>query len=119
MPSRTLEREVNGSTAFFRICGKFDGACAWELAGRLEREALQEVVVDFSQVSEFVDYGIAVITSALISSSPRQVQLQGLRRHQERLFKYFGVDPALPPGRRPPAPRLPDGPPEGVAKEVA
>jgi hypothetical protein len=119
MAACTLEREVKGSTAFFRISGKFDGACAWELAGLLEREALYEVVVDFSRVSEFVDYGIAVITSALISSSPKQVQLQGLRRHQERLFKYFGVDPALPPGRRPFAARLPDGAPKGVAKEVA
>lgn len=119
MPACSLEREVNGSTAFFRISGKFDGNSAWELASRLEREALHEVVVDFSQVNEFVDYGIAVIASALISSSPRQIQLQGLRRHQERLFKYFGVDPALAPGRRPPAPRLPEDPAKGRAKEVA
>jgi len=33
MPACSLEREVNGSTAFFRISGNFDGACAWQLAG--------------------------------------------------------------------------------------
>ena len=33
MPACSLEREVNGSTALFRISGKFDGKCAWQLAG--------------------------------------------------------------------------------------
>jgi hypothetical protein len=33
MPACSLEREVNGSTALFRISGNFDGACAWQLAG--------------------------------------------------------------------------------------
>jgi len=72
MPACSLEREVNGSTAFFRISGKFDGACAWQLAGRLEQEPLSEVVVDPSHAIQ----------------------------------------------RRLPAPRLPEGPGLGAAKEV-
>jgi anti-anti-sigma regulatory factor len=118
MPASSLEREVNGSTALFRISGKFDGKCAWQLAGRLEQEPLSKVVVDFSQANEFVDSGIAVIATALISARKKEIRLQGLRHHQERLFKYFGVDPSQVIRRRLPAPRLPEGPEEGAAKEV-
>jgi len=118
MPASSLEREVNGSTALFRISGKFDGACAWQLAGRLEQEPLSQVVVDFSQANEFVDSAIAVIARALVSSRGKEIRLEGLRHHQERLFKYFGVDPSHAIRRRLPAPRLPEGPKKGAAKEV-
>lgn len=93
MPGCTLEREVIGSTALYRVSGKFEGACAWELSGRIEHEPLYDVVVDFSQVGDFVDYGIAVMSNAVLSIDKR-VQLRGLRQHQERLFRYFGVIPA-------------------------
>jgi len=93
MPACNLEREVDGSTALYRIAGRFEGSCARELAARLDQEPLHEVVVDFSQVNEFVDSGVAVIAGAL-SSTPHHVRLRGLRQHQERLFRYFGVDPA-------------------------
>lgn len=93
MPGCTLEREVIGSTALYRISGKFEGDCAWELSGRLEREPLSRVVVDFAQVGEFVDYGIAVMANA-VQSADKQIKLRGLRQHQERLFRYFGVDAA-------------------------
>ena len=97
MPACSLEREVNGSTALIRISGKFDGSCAWELSGRLESEPFSEVVVDFSQASDFVDCAVGVIASTLLTSRKR-IQLRGLRQHQERLFAYFGVDPS-PLGR--------------------
>jgi STAS domain-containing protein len=96
MPGCTLEREVIGTTALYRISGKFEGACAWELSGRLEREPLSSVVVDFAQVGEFVDYGIAVMANA-VQSADKQIKLRGLRQHQERLFRYFGVDAAESP----------------------
>jgi hypothetical protein len=102
MPGCTLEREVNGAAALYRIPGRFEGACAWELCGRLEQEPLYTVVVDFSQVSEFVDYGIAVLSSALLAMDKR-VDLRGLRQHQERLFRYFGVNAAR---QRPTDPEL-------------
>jgi len=54
MPTCSLEREVKGNAAFYWISGKFDGSCAWELSGRLEGEPFSEVVVDFSQASDFV-----------------------------------------------------------------
>ena len=95
MPGCTLEREVIGSTALYRISGKFEGACAWELSGRLQHEPLTHVVVDFAQVGEFVDYGIAVMASA-VQAADKQIKLRGLRQHQERLFRYFGVDATEP-----------------------
>jgi hypothetical protein len=118
MPACTPEREVDGSTAFYRISGRFDGACAWDLAGRLEQEPLQDLKINFSQVTEFVDYGIAVLASAIVSSE-KHISLQGLRQHQERLFKYFGVAPEDAPWARTPAPALPDGSGADTAKEVA
>jgi hypothetical protein len=40
-----------------------------------------------------VDYGIAVLSSALLEVPQKKVRLLGLRQHQLRLFKYFGVEP--------------------------
>jgi hypothetical protein len=92
MPGCSLEREVIGTTATYRISGRFEGACAWDLARRLESEPLVEVLLDFSQVDDFVDYGVAVMANALLALKPKCIHLQGLRQHQLRLFKYFGVD---------------------------
>src|SRR5438045_4158741 len=88
MPACSLEREVIGSTAVYRMNGRVEASWAWELAGRLEQEPLGDMVVDFSQVSEFVDYGVAIIAGALVGSRKR-IELRGLRQHQERLFGYF------------------------------
>jgi hypothetical protein len=118
MPACSLEREVIGSTAFYRMIGKFEASCAWELSRRLEQEPLGEVVVDFSQVSEFVDYGIAIIAGALVGSR-RPIEFRGLRQHQERLFGYFGVDPAELAGPRRPGSNVPEPARQGATKEVA
>jgi anti-anti-sigma regulatory factor len=112
MPGCSLAREVNGSTALYRIAGRFEGSCAWDLTARLGDEPLLEVVIDFSQVTDFVDSAIAVVATSLASSGHR-VRLHGLRQHQERLFRYFGVEPAEP------APDLPHLPPELAAAAAA
>ena len=117
MPPCSLEREVIGATAFYRIAGSFDGASAWELSARLGSEPLSEAVVDFSQCTDFVDHGIAVIASA-IGSAPRRIELRGLRQHHERLFRYFGVDPAKPGRMEKPISSV-LSPPIAGAKEVA
>ena len=116
MPGCSLEREVNGSTALYRIAGRFEGSCAWDLSARLDQEPLLEVVIDFSRVAEFVDSAVAVIATSL-ASSPHHVRLHGLRQHQERLFRYFGVDPEEPAGDLPPLP--PELAAAAAAKEVA
>lgn len=117
MPGCTLEREVIGSTALYRISGKFEGACAWELSGRLQHEPLPRVVVDFAQVGEFVDYGIAVMASA-VQSADKQIKLRGLRQHQERLFRYFGVDATEPAEDGGGEPGLPGRGLHGASPEV-
>src|SRR4051812_46908074 len=100
MPGCSLEREVDGSTALYRIAGRFEGSCAWDLSARLDQEPVLEVVIDFSRVTEFVDSAVAVIAPSLASSG-HHVRLRGLRQHQERLFRYFGVEPAQPAGELP------------------
>jgi hypothetical protein len=93
MPGCSVEREVIGTTATYRLSGRFEGACAWDLARRLEQEPLAEVLLDFSQVVDYVDYSIAIVASALLAADHKSVHLQGIRQHQLRMFKYFGVDP--------------------------
>lgn len=92
MPGCSVVREVRGCSAHYTLDGRFDGACAWELASRLSREPLGELVLDFSRVGDFVDYAIAVVANGLAGLEGKRVQLRGLRKHQERVFKYFGVD---------------------------
>jgi hypothetical protein len=108
-----IDREVNGSTAVYRVRGKFESSCAWDLSRRIAHEPLHDLSVDFAQVNDFVDYGIAVLSSCLIESSHKNVRLLGLRQHQVRLFKYFGVEPErisetaeAAPKAGPTAPRL-------------
>jgi hypothetical protein len=115
MPGCTLAREVNGSTALYRIGGRFEGACAWDLSARLDQEPLLAVAIDFSRVTEFIDSAVAVLATSLAASN-HQVRLLGLRQHQERLFRYFGVEPAEPVD----VPSLPvDLVAAAAAKEVA
>ena len=92
MPGCNIEREVIGSTARYTIAGKFEASCAWELASRIDNEPLFELTLDFSRCGDFVDHGVAVLSHALLSAPGKRVHLQGLRQHQLRLFKYFGVD---------------------------
>jgi hypothetical protein len=77
-----------------KLDGVFDGASAWELRHRLEAvRSAHRVVLDFSRVREFYDFGVAVLAHGLAQRSPTPpVHFKGLRTHQLRLFKYFGVD---------------------------
>lgn len=79
-----------------RLDGTFDGATAWDLRRRLEdlgESCGERVVIDFSKVREFYDFGVAVLANGLLERSgalPRVI-LRGLRTHQMRLLQYFGV----------------------------
>jgi hypothetical protein len=94
MPGCSVMREARGNTAWFSLNGRFEGACAWDLSSLLKRELLPEIVLDFSRTTDFVDYSIAVVAAALQDLGNKSVRLRGLRQHQLRMFKYFGVDPA-------------------------
>ena len=92
MSGCNIKREIVGCIAFYRVVGRFAGACAWDLAHRIQAEPLGELALDFSQCREVVDYGVAVLANALLSIPRKRVHLEGLRQHQLRLFKYFDVD---------------------------
>lgn len=116
MPACQFTREERGGRVAYNLCGKLDGACAWELRSRIEAERAGPLTIDFSQVSEFADYGVAVLAQA-IGDKP-DLQLLGLRQHTLRVFGYFGVDceRRLGPRRAPLSPRR--TPAERAAREV-
>jgi anti-anti-sigma regulatory factor len=77
------------------VDGIFDGATAWELRKKLETSPrAQTVVLDFSRVREFYDFGVGVLAHWLAQRANRfpRILLRGLRTHQLRMFRYFGVE---------------------------
>lgn len=88
----SIERELEGGRTVIRIAGGFfDRASAFELRDRLEHEPAGDLVLDFSLVREFADLGVATLAHGL-AGAERRLKLRGLRRHQLRIFRYFGVD---------------------------
>jgi anti-anti-sigma regulatory factor len=78
--------------------GVFDGIAARRLEAVLVRGAPgRRLEIDLTQVREFSDFAIAVLANALLRCGAF-VSLRGLRLHQVRLLRYFGVD-AGPLGR--------------------
>ena len=78
-----------------RVDGVFDGATAWELRNTLEgHRAGGTIVLDFSKVREFYDFGVSVLAYWLAqrANALPKVLLRGLRTHQLRMFRYFGVE---------------------------
>lgn len=99
MHGSSIVRELEGGLVVIRIGGVFNRASAFELRERLEREAAAEVVLDFSLVHEFADLGVAALAHG-IAGLERRVRLRGLRAHQLRIFRYFGVDVGRPAADR-------------------
>ena len=97
VPHRLAEAAARSGAALVHIStdGVFDGASAWELRHALEAvHKGSKVVLDFTRVREFYDFGVAVLAYGLAQRSPAvpRVTLKGLRTHQLRMFRYFGVD---------------------------
>ena len=91
------EHRVPGGELVIQIDGTFDAAAAWEIRGRIEgMPAGDRVVLDFTAVREFFDLGIAVVANGLAAGERPAVEMRGLREHQHRLFRYFGVDGSAP-----------------------
>ncbi len=84
-----LVREESSGKVIFRPRGTLDGDAARLLQGLIsDLDPGVAVEVDFSQVREFMDVSVGVLTHSL---SGRPVHLRGLRSHQERMFQYFGI----------------------------
>jgi hypothetical protein len=93
MASLHIQREEQANTVTFRIEGTFDGQAALQLKKLLDEMGTRDVVLDFSRVREFFDLALPVIIRAL---EAHKIQFRGLARHQERMFRYFGI-PSQPP----------------------
>jgi anti-anti-sigma regulatory factor len=75
-----------------RLSGAFDGLAARRLEALLARaEPGDHLRIDLTKVREFHDFGIAVLAHAL-TRCKAHVTLVGLRQHQIRVLRYFGVD---------------------------
>ncbi|HET8542750.1 MAG TPA: STAS domain-containing protein [Anaeromyxobacter sp.] len=73
-----------------RLEGVFDAAAAQRLSSAIEHADGDEIRVDLTDVREFHDFGIAMLAHALSGRSG--VAISGLRQHQLRLLRYFGID---------------------------
>jgi anti-anti-sigma regulatory factor len=86
-----IERDTEDGRTVIRLSGVFDSESACELSDRLAREHEDDVVLDFSLVREFADLGVAALARGLADHG-RTLSLRGLRQHQLRIIRYFGVD---------------------------
>jgi anti-anti-sigma regulatory factor len=89
--SCSMRRDTEGPRTVLRLSGVFDRDSASALREELARAPAGELVVDFSHVREFADLGVAVLARDLAAGA-RRLRLRGLRTHQLRLFRYFGVE---------------------------
>ena len=89
-------REEDGGVVTFRLAGTFDARAAVKLRQMLETVDGPRVVVDFSRGRQFVDVAVAVLSGGLRS---RSVELRGLGRHQQSVFRYFDIPVEREPER--------------------
>ena len=85
---------TNAEELTLRLEGTFDVPTARFVQHTLSRSSAATVRLDFSQVSEFHDFAVAILAQTLARQDRAACAIQGLRLHQVRLLRYFGVDPA-------------------------
>ena len=86
-------RSGSAPEELIQVGGTFDAVAAWALRRRLRAlPADAHVVVDFTGVKEFLDLGVAVVAPGMLERGRPRVTVRGLRTHQYRMFRYFGVD---------------------------
>ena len=81
-----------------RFTGEFDAPSARTLGSSLASHGTgSQIHLDFSRVSRFSDRGVAALASILGGRGKGpEVVFHGLRQHQIRLFRYFGLDVERP-----------------------
>ena len=88
-------RPTNRDEIVIRCEGVFDVPAARRLEARIANAASGEALrVDLTHVREFHDFGIAVLAQALKNQRAARIALRGLRHHQARMLRYFGVEPS-------------------------
>ncbi len=80
-------------TTVIALDREFDVPAAHQVAAALARtEPGGAITVDFHRVTQFHDFGIALLAQAIGRLRRVDVRLAGLRTHQVRVLRYFGVD---------------------------
>jgi ABC-type transporter Mla MlaB component len=81
------------TTALFRIEGHFDVPAALQLRERTVEAESPALILDFSHAQQIDDATLALLTVNLVLLARRgyAVDLRGLREHQVRLLRHFGV----------------------------
>jgi hypothetical protein len=87
-----MEAEREHGRTIIRVLGVFDRPSACELRDRLAGEPTADVLLDFSLVREIADAGVEALAGVLAAAGGRRVRVVGLRQHQARMIRYFGVD---------------------------
>lgn len=73
--------------------GVFDVPAAKRLGTLLARALPGDSIrIEAARVSHFQDFGLALLAQALEETRAARVALRGLRDHQLRILRYFGVD---------------------------
>jgi len=87
MSTIQVVREEAKGIITLRLEGTLNGEAAVELHRELDNLETNEVVIDFSHLRQFLDSAVPQVLEAIRS---KPCQLQGLMRHQQRMFRYFG-----------------------------
>ena len=77
-----------GKQITFKLEGIFDRRAATQLRLALETVVADDVLLDFSRVSQLPDLSLHVLVGDLAT---RGLHARGLASHQERVFRYLGV----------------------------
>ena len=72
----------------FNLEGIFDRRAAAQLRAALETVVADDVLLDFSRVSQLSDLSIHVLVGDLVTPG---LHARGLPSHHERVFRYLGV----------------------------
>ncbi|MBM7117127.1 STAS domain-containing protein [Archangium primigenium] len=84
-----IQQEERAGCMTLRLKGTLDGQTARLLRSSLDAlGTTREVEVDFTHLREFRDSAVGVLTTGLVD---RKVRMRGLDRHQQRMFRYFGL----------------------------
>ena len=77
------------------VDGVFDVPAAKRVGSLLERARPGDAIrIETSRVSHFQDFGLALLAQALKETRAARVAIRGLREHQLRILRYFGIDPS-------------------------
>ena len=89
-----MSEQDHRSPPVIRLEGTFDVPSARLVENSLKRmRAGERVRVDFTRVRDFHDFAIALLAQAVKRPGAPDAKLEGLRLHQVRILRYFGVGP--------------------------